>query len=81
MLDLFDQGRHRKHSNCRGLFDERIVDLCSLHQCLDGPKLPGCATFFFFRSLFKLVFLSYYKLEILHHELSLKHKSYGGVLR
>ena len=64
----------------RELFDGRIIDLCSLHQCLDSPNFPIIATFFSFHSIFKLVLLSYYDFEFLHHELSLKSNTCREVL-
>ena len=81
LLYLFDQGRHRKKSRCTEVFVRRIVNLCSLHLCLDSPKFPRGASFFLFRSIFKLVFLSHYKFAFLHHELSLKNNTCRGVLR
>ena len=44
-LYFFDQGGHREELSCREGFNGRIVDLCSLHQILEGPSFPGSATF------------------------------------
>ena len=74
---LFDQGRHRTIHSCWEVFDGTIVDLCSLHPYLDSPKFPGSATFFLFRP----IFISHYKFEFVHHELSLKNNYSNWVLR
>ena len=77
---LFHQGRHRQFSSCGESVDGRIANLRSLHQSLDGPKIPKKFYFCSFRSILKLVFLSHYKFEFLHQELNLKHNTCTKVL-
>ena len=78
-FQFFNQGRHRKLCQSRGFCLERTVHSFSLRQWIDSPNFPRSATFLF-RSLFKLVVLSHYKFEFLHHELSLKHNNRVGLL-
>ena len=78
-LYLFDQGRREKVSSSREVFERRFLDLCSLNQGL-RPKIPRRGIFLI-RCNFELVFLSHYKLEFLHHELSPKNKFCRGALR
>ena len=79
-------GQHRKHSSFRGFLDGKIVELWSLHQCLDSPSvLHQCLEvskkcyLSLIRTVFKLVFLSY-NFEFLHHELKLKHNTCRRIL-
>ena len=44
-LYLFQQDGRRKVSSCSEFFDGRIVDLCSLLQCIDSPKFLKSAIF------------------------------------
>ena len=53
--------------------------LCSVHQSLDSPNFSRGAIFF--RSIFKLVFLSHYKFKFLHHELTVRKNSCRVVSR
>ena len=69
-----------KKFRCKQISDQRTVDLSSLRQLLESPKLPRSATFLI-HSIFKLVILNRYKFELLHHDFSLENSTIRGVLR